>query len=147
MVRSLGTSWVRPPREADTEGQLQTLKDEKRAAKKELMAVEKYLSSLHAECDWLVRYYDVRKEAPIPASPANHVSAHPCSRHSTDTVECYGLCVRWGQMSRSSAFSTTGVVVKRVSERCFAKWHLDELSFDNLLDDHNRGQLGQRLGT
>merc|ERR1712194_203799 len=30
---------------------------------KELMATDKYISSLHAECDWLVQYFDVRKEA------------------------------------------------------------------------------------
>merc|ERR1712008_313454 len=29
----------------------------------ELMATMKYIQSLHSECDWLVKYYDVRKEA------------------------------------------------------------------------------------
>jgi DNA repair exonuclease SbcCD ATPase subunit len=30
---------------------------------KELMATEEYIGSLHGECDWLIQYYDVRKEA------------------------------------------------------------------------------------
>jgi len=30
---------------------------------KELMATMKYISSLHAECDWLLQYFDARKEA------------------------------------------------------------------------------------
>merc|ERR1719378_1587844 len=30
---------------------------------KELMATEQYISSLHGECDWLLQYFDVRKEA------------------------------------------------------------------------------------
>jgi len=30
---------------------------------KELMATEKYISSLHGDCDWLLKYFDVRKEA------------------------------------------------------------------------------------
>ena len=27
------------------------------------MATEEYISQLHAECDWLIQYFDVRKEA------------------------------------------------------------------------------------
>ena len=27
------------------------------------MATEKYISSLHGECDWLLQYFDVRKTA------------------------------------------------------------------------------------
>merc|ERR1712085_140400 len=38
-------------------------KGAKAAGVKELMATEKYISSLHAECDWLLQYFDVRKEA------------------------------------------------------------------------------------
>merc|ERR1711957_153217 len=30
---------------------------------KELMATDKYMASLHAECDWLLKYFDARKEA------------------------------------------------------------------------------------
>merc|ERR1740129_923591 len=30
---------------------------------KELKATEKYISSLHAECDWLLQYHEARKEA------------------------------------------------------------------------------------
>jgi septal ring factor EnvC (AmiA/AmiB activator) len=41
--------------ESDTEG--------KTSAGKELMATEAYISSLHAECDWLLKYFDMRKQA------------------------------------------------------------------------------------
>merc|ERR1719512_528469 len=37
--------------------------DSKASAGKELMATEGYISSLHAECDWLLKYFDMRKEA------------------------------------------------------------------------------------
>jgi len=30
---------------------------------KELMATHEYIGSLHGECDWLIKYFDVRKEA------------------------------------------------------------------------------------
>merc|ERR1740129_33420 len=33
------------------------------ADKKELMATLKVIHTLHGECDWLVKYFDVRKEA------------------------------------------------------------------------------------
>jgi chromosome segregation ATPase len=48
---------------ADMEGELQAHTDAKAAGVKELMATEKYIHSLHAECDWLLQYFDVRKEA------------------------------------------------------------------------------------
>lgn len=48
---------------ADTEGELESLKESNKASGSELMAVTKYVSSLHAECDWLLQYHDVRKEA------------------------------------------------------------------------------------
>jgi len=48
---------------ADTEAALQSHKGSKAAGFKELMATEKYISSMHAECDWLLQYFDVRKEA------------------------------------------------------------------------------------
>mmetsp|Transcript_98773 Transcript_98773/g.265339 ORF Transcript_98773/g.265339 Transcript_98773/m.265339 type:complete len:132 (-) Transcript_98773:68-463(-) len=48
---------------ADAEAALEGHKERKADAGKELMATEKYISSLHAECDWLIQYYDVRKEA------------------------------------------------------------------------------------
>jgi hypothetical protein len=37
--------------------------DAKGSTVKELMATEQYISSLHAECDWLLQYFDTRKEA------------------------------------------------------------------------------------
>jgi len=48
---------------ANTEEELQTLKEDKTAAGRELMATSRYIASLHTECDWLLQYHDVRKEA------------------------------------------------------------------------------------
>merc|ERR1711972_703376 len=48
---------------ADIESELQAHHEEKASAAKELMATLKYISSLHAECDWLLQYFAVRKEA------------------------------------------------------------------------------------
>merc|ERR1719282_482995 len=48
---------------ADVEAELEDHKEHLAAAGKELMATMKYISSLHAECDWLLQYFDVRKEA------------------------------------------------------------------------------------
>merc|ERR1719436_926903 len=39
------------------------LNDEKRAATSELAATLEYIASLHSECDWLLKYFAVRKEA------------------------------------------------------------------------------------
>jgi len=48
---------------ADTEDELVKEQDEHKSTVKELMATEEYISQLHAECDWLIQYFDVRKEA------------------------------------------------------------------------------------
>merc|ERR1719183_1996631 len=48
---------------ADTEAELQAHEGHHADAGKELMATEKYIASLHAECDWLLQYFDVRKTA------------------------------------------------------------------------------------
>jgi len=48
---------------ADTADELVKQQDEHKATVKELMATEEYISQLHAECDWLIQYFDVRKEA------------------------------------------------------------------------------------
>merc|ERR1719296_482767 len=48
---------------ADTEAELQAHTQQHADTGKELMATEKYIASLHAECDWLLQYFDVRKEA------------------------------------------------------------------------------------
>jgi len=48
---------------AETEEALQTHKDQKASLTKELMGTMEYIASLHAECDWLLQYYDTRKEA------------------------------------------------------------------------------------
>jgi chromosome segregation ATPase len=48
---------------ADTQDELVKQQDEHKATVKELIAVEEYISQLHAECDWLIQYFDVRKNA------------------------------------------------------------------------------------
>jgi len=48
---------------AELESDLETNTDDKAAASKELMSTMGYISQLHNECDFLVKYYDVRKEA------------------------------------------------------------------------------------
>merc|ERR1719291_748733 len=48
---------------ASMESELQATTEAKGAAEKELLATHEYISSLHAECDWLLKYYDMRQEA------------------------------------------------------------------------------------
>jgi chromosome segregation ATPase len=48
---------------ADTSADMEANTEEKAATTKTLMATEKYISNLHGECDWLLQYFEVRKEA------------------------------------------------------------------------------------
>merc|ERR1719387_1645882 len=48
---------------ADMEADLQKANDDKVATTKELMATKQYIAQLHGECDWLLQYFDQRKEA------------------------------------------------------------------------------------
>jgi len=48
---------------ADTEAFLQMHGDKKKSAARELMATQKMIMALHAECDWLLKYFDMRQEA------------------------------------------------------------------------------------
>jgi len=48
---------------AQTEVDLQGYKAGKLSAFKEHQATMEYIASLHAECDWLIQFFDVRKEA------------------------------------------------------------------------------------
>merc|ERR1740129_2349533 len=48
---------------ADTEAALQDHSQARTDTVNELMATDKYISSLHADCDWLLQYFDARKEA------------------------------------------------------------------------------------
>lgn len=48
---------------AGLESDLAALKDEHAATTAELNATLEYIASLHGECDWLLKYFDVRKEA------------------------------------------------------------------------------------
>merc|ERR1719327_2496705 len=48
---------------ADLQSSLQSSQEEKASTQKELGATLQYIQSLHNECDWLIQYFDVRKEA------------------------------------------------------------------------------------
>jgi len=48
---------------ANTEGALQQHTDSKASATSELMATVSVIGQIHNECDWLMQYYDARKEA------------------------------------------------------------------------------------
>jgi len=48
---------------ADTEKSLSDLTTEKKDTTGELFATLKYIQSLHSECDWLMKYFDMRKTA------------------------------------------------------------------------------------
>lgn len=47
----------------DMEAALEMHVQSKEAEQKELTAIMRYMESLHLECDWLLKYFDVRKEA------------------------------------------------------------------------------------
>merc|ERR1719465_43854 len=48
---------------AETEEELVASKESLKAKQTDLMGVDKELSGLHADCDWLLKYYEARKEA------------------------------------------------------------------------------------
>jgi predicted nucleic acid-binding Zn-ribbon protein len=48
---------------AALEGDLEAQKETHASASKEHMATLEFIHSLHGECDWLLKYFDVRKEA------------------------------------------------------------------------------------
>merc|ERR1719326_691558 len=48
---------------ADMQASLEKAVEDKASTTKELGATLQYIQSLHAECDWLLQYFDVRKEA------------------------------------------------------------------------------------
>merc|ERR1719152_66588 len=48
---------------AELEAEVEANTEEKKATTKTLMATLEYIQSLHAECDWLLQYFEVRKEA------------------------------------------------------------------------------------
>merc|ERR1719247_575709 len=48
---------------ADTEAALQAMGEEKKSKSSEAMATMKYIENLHLECDWLVKNFELRKEA------------------------------------------------------------------------------------
>merc|ERR1712224_630697 len=48
---------------ADMQASLETDTETKASTTKELGATLQYIQSLHNECDWLLQYFEVRKEA------------------------------------------------------------------------------------
>jgi uncharacterized coiled-coil protein SlyX len=48
---------------ASLEGDLESYKESHAATSADLAATNQYIASLHLECDWLLKYFDVRKEA------------------------------------------------------------------------------------
>merc|ERR1719343_1822650 len=48
---------------ADMQASLEKSMDAKASTTKELGATLQYIQSLHNECDWLLQYFEVRKEA------------------------------------------------------------------------------------
>merc|ERR1719265_2211722 len=48
---------------AETGASLEANTEEKKATTKTLMATLEHIQSLHAECDWWLQYFEVRKEA------------------------------------------------------------------------------------
>merc|ERR1712013_857188 len=48
---------------AETEASMEANIEKKGATSKTLMATLEHIQSLHAECDWLLQYFEVRKEA------------------------------------------------------------------------------------
>merc|ERR1719478_735045 len=48
---------------AETEADVEANTEEKGATTKTLMATLEHIQALHAECDWLLQYFEVRKEA------------------------------------------------------------------------------------
>jgi hypothetical protein len=48
---------------ADLETSLEKHAADRKSTAKELMGTTRYIASLHAECDWLMKYYSVRKQA------------------------------------------------------------------------------------
>jgi len=48
---------------ASLEGDLEAHTETHAATSAELLATNQYIASLHLECDWLLKYFDVRKEA------------------------------------------------------------------------------------
>jgi len=48
---------------ADMQASLEKSTETKASTSKELMATMQYIQALHNECDWLLQYFDVRKEA------------------------------------------------------------------------------------
>merc|ERR1719181_2748705 len=48
---------------ADMKASLEKDTEDKKSTTKELVATNQYIATLHADCDWLLQYFDVRKEA------------------------------------------------------------------------------------
>merc|ERR1712051_506911 len=50
---------------AESTSALESSQADKKSTGKELMGTLKYIQSLHSECDWLLQYFSVRKQARV----------------------------------------------------------------------------------
>merc|ERR1719162_666541 len=50
---------------SDLASDLEELVSSKKSAKKEAAATDQLIMALHSECDWLLQYFDMRKEARV----------------------------------------------------------------------------------
>jgi len=57
---------------ADTNARLLEAKDAKGNSEQNLMAVHQYIGNMHADCDWLIKYFDMRAEARTNEIDAMH---------------------------------------------------------------------------
>merc|ERR1719316_1537843 len=48
---------------ANMQGELESTKEAKASTEKEIKATNEYLASLHTECDFIMKFYGVRKDA------------------------------------------------------------------------------------
>merc|ERR1719217_758685 len=48
---------------AETESELEANKESLKSTQTDAMETAKYIGGLHEECDWLLKYFDARKEA------------------------------------------------------------------------------------
>merc|ERR1719356_1700700 len=91
---------------AALEGELQAHKAERKSLGKELAATLKYIATLHADCDWLLKYFDMRREA-----RASEINALGNARAVLSGADYSLLSVRSSRLSvpcPSTTVSVTG---------------------------------------
>merc|ERR1719277_2698885 len=84
---------------AAEEGALQAETDKKADTSKELAMTLEYIGSLHGECDWLIKYYDVRK-----AARTSEIEALISAKAVLNGADYSLVETKHGSKSRSSNF-------------------------------------------